>query len=178
MGVKAKVAVVIVLALVLVLGLWHLSRAPTLPSVGVKYVSAVAYSRLGSWMEVEAVPSGRMVLGFSVSNLTFPRTFLSTTYSLVISKVNETVNRSYVESISLRVTGLTVEDNYDGTTTSWGKVNDLNDAVQVISIQLFQTSGQHLLRFTVTYEVYSLLLIGYAPEHSTTRSFNVTQSIL
>lgn len=178
MGTKAKLTVIPVLALILVLGLWHLSRPPLLRSVGTKYISSPVYSKLGSWTSVEAVPSGQVALAFSISNLTFPRPYLSTTYSLVISKINETVDGPIANSISLRVTGLRVEDNYDGLTTSWGKPNDLSDAVQVLSIQLLKTSGDHQMRFTVTYELYTLLMIGYVPERSETRSFNVTQSIL
>ncbi len=97
---------------------------------------------------------------------------------MVISKVNETVISPYVRSFSLRVTSLTIEDNYDGTTINWGKTNNLNDAVQVTSLFLFRTSGDHQLRFTVTYELYNLMIVGYVAEHSTARSFNVTQYIL
>ena len=97
---------------------------------------------------------------------------------MVISKVNETVTSLYVRSFSLRVTALTIEENYDDMTASWGKINDLNDAAQVTSLFLFRTSGDRQLRFTITYELYDLMLLGYFPEHSTTRSFNVAQSVL
>lgn len=83
---------------------------------------------------------------------------------MVISKVNETVSSPYVRSFSLRVTAFKIEDNYDGTTTNWGKTNDLNDAVQVTSLFLFRTFGDHQLRFTITYELYDLMLVGYVAE--------------
>ena len=121
MEVRAKVSLAILLAVVLILGLWQLSSPTALPTVGTKYVSTGPYSRLGSWTVQEALSAGQVVLAFSVTNVIFPRTSLSTTYSVVISKVSETVTSLYVRSLSLRVTSLTIEDNYDGLTTSWGK---------------------------------------------------------
>ncbi len=83
---------------------------------------------------------------------------------MVISKVNETVGSPHVRSFSLRVTALKIEDNHDGTTANWGKINDLDDAVQVTSLFLFRTFGDHQLRFTITYEPYDLMLLGYVAE--------------
>ena len=129
MGARAKVSLAILLAVVLVFGLWQLSSPPALPMVGAKYTSSGPYSGLGSWTVLETLSAGQVVLAFSVANVTFPRPSLSTTYSVVISKVNETVSSPYVRSFSLRVTSLTIEDNYDGSTINWGKTNNLNDAV-------------------------------------------------
>ena len=177
MGVKAKVSTVVLLIVILVVGLWQLSSPPTLPSVGTKYATG-PYSSLGNWIIKESFSEGEVFLAFSIANLTFPRASLSTTYSVVISKVNETITGSYVRSLSLRVTGMTVEDNYDGTTSAWGKTAGLGDAVQVTSLFLFKTSGTHQLRFGITYELYALLLVGYLPKYSATKSFNVTQIIV
>ena len=129
MGARAKVSLAILLAVVLVFGLWQLSSPPALSTVRTKYVWTGPYWRLGSWTVQEAPSAREVVLAFSVANVTFPRPSLSTTYSVVISKVNETVSSPYVRSFSLRVTSLTIEDNYDGTTINWGKTNNLNDAV-------------------------------------------------
>ncbi len=117
---------------------------------------------------------GKAYLAFGVANLTYPRPSLSTTYSLVISLVNETISNSYVKSYSLRITGLRVQDNYDGNTTSWGKTSDLTDAAEARCLIFFKTSADHQLRFTVTYQLYDLLLFGYTETHS----FNITQTVV
>lgn len=175
---KGRVSLIIALLAMVVVGLWHFSSPPFLPSVGAKYLSSTAYSQLGNWTVRETLPSGEIVLGISIANLTFPRTSLSTTYSVVISKVNETVSSTTVRSLTFRVTGLGLEDSHDGATASWGKTNALSDAIQVTSLFFFKTAGTHQLKFTVTYEMYNLFIIGYSPQHSSTRSFNVTQTVL
>lgn len=92
--------------------------------------------------------------------------------------VNETVTNSYVKSYSIRVTSLAVLDNYDGSTSSWGKTNDLTDAAQATSLFFFKTSATHELKFTVTYQLYDLLLFGYIADHTETQSFNITQTVV
>ncbi len=178
MGPKGKISVVFLLVAIVILGLWQLTSPQPLPSVGAKYTSSGVYASKGSWVLLVNTGSGRLFLGFSIANLTFPRSSLSTTYSLVISKANETVASGFVRSVSLRVTDLKIEDNYDGVWPNWGKTNSLPDAVRVTGLVFFRTAADHELRFTVTYEVYQLFLFGYAPDHSETKSFNVTQTII
>ena len=125
-----------------------------------KYPESAQYSSRGSWIVYQSSSSGSSYLGLSIANLTFPRPVLSTTYSLVISKVNETVKGSWVRGFTLRVTGLTVEDNYDGAVGKFSKVNNLSDAVQVTALFFFRTSANHELRFTVNHELYDLLSFG------------------
>ncbi len=120
---------------------------------------------------------GKIFLAFSIANLTYPRTTLPTSYSVVISDVNETLSSSYVRGFGLKVTALSVQDNYDGSTSSWGRGN-LTDAAQAASIFNFRTSTVHELRFTVSYALYDLFLFGYISDHAATQSFNVTQSVL
>ncbi len=121
---------------------------------------------------------GKAYLAFGIANLTYPRPSLSTTYSLVISLVNETISSGYVKSYSLRISGPRVVDNYDGNTTSWGKASDLTDAAEDRCLIFFKTSGDHQLRFTVTYQLYDLLLFGYIADHTETQSFNITQTVV
>ncbi len=177
MGSKAKVAVIFVLIVVLGLGLWQFTSPPTLPQVGTKYVAS-PYSTRGSWVLKTTSSAGRAYLAFGIANLTFPRLSLSTTYSLVMSVVNETFTNSYVKSYSIRVTRMAVLDNYDGNTSSWGKTNDLTDAAQATSLFFFKTSATHELKFTVTYQLYDLLLFGYIADHMETQSFNITQTVV
>src|SRR5713101_6674698 len=157
MGPKAKVAAIFVLIAVLGLGLWQFTSPPTLPLVGTKYVAS-QYSTMGSWVLKTTSSAGKVYLAFGIANLTFPRLSLPTTYSLVISVMNETVTNSYVKSYSIRVTSLALLDNYDGSTSKWGKTNDLADAAQATSLFFFKTSAIHELKFTVTYQLYDLLL--------------------
>ncbi len=178
MGPKAKISVVFLLIAIVALAVWELTSPQPLPSVGTKYTLSSVYANKGGWVLLVTTGSGRLFLGFSVANLTFPRSSLSTTYSLVISKANETVTGSFVRGVSLRVTDLRIEDNYDGVWASWGKTNALPDAVQVTGLVFFRTAADHQLRFTVTYEVYQLFLFGYAPDHSETKFFNITQTII
>lgn len=176
MGPKAKIATISLLVTILGLGLWQLTSPPTLPPVGARYVNS-AYSTRGSWIIKTTSSTGRAYLAFGIANLTYPRPSLSTTYSLVISMVNETITSSYVRSYGVRISSLTVQDNYDGKTSSWGKASSLTDAAQATSLFFFKTSATHQLRFTVTYQLYDLLLFGYLPDHTEIQSFNITQIV-
>jgi len=179
MGPRAKVGISIILVVIVALALWQFSSPPQLPVAGAKYLLAEQPSHHGSWTLLEKAGSGSLFLGFLISNITYARQGFSTTYSVVISKVNETVSSSFVKSFSLRVTGLTIDDNYDGTSTGFDKMNPLNDAVQVTGLFDFRTGGtEHMLRFTIKYDVYNLLVFGYTVDHSSTRAFNITQNIL
>ncbi len=178
MGAKRKIAAVIFLLIIVGLAVWELTSPQQLSVTGMKYPQSTQYSSRGSWIVYQSSSSGSSYLAFSIANLTFPRPVLSTTYSLVISKVNETVKGFWMRSFTLRVTGLTVEDNYDGAVGKFGKGNNLTDAVQVTALFFFRTSANHELRFTVNYELYDLLAFGYTVDHTDTRSFNITQNIV
>ena len=129
-------------------------------------------------MQLEISSHGRVFLAFSIGNLTYPRTSLQTSYSLIISKVNETAPSSYTRGFSLKITALHVQDEYDGSTSLWARSADLPDAVQALTIFNFKTSANHQLRFTVSYELYEILFLGSLIDHSTTQSFNITQNVL
>jgi hypothetical protein len=92
--------------------------------------------------------------------------------------VNETAPSSYTRGFSLKITALQVQDNYDGSTSLWAPSADLPDAVQALIIFNFKTSANHQLRFTVSYELYEILFLVSLLNHSTTRSFNITQNVL
>jgi len=129
-------------------------------------------------MLLEISSHGGVFLAFSIANLTYPRTSLQTTYSLIISKVNETAPSSYARGFGLKITALHFQDNYDGSTALWAPSADLPDAVQALTIFNFKTSANHQLRFTVSYELYEILFLGSLLDHSTTQSFNITQNVL
>ena len=119
-----------------------------------------------------------MYLAISIANVTYPRTVFSTHYSTVLSDVNETLQASYVRGFGLRVESLTIQDNYDGSASSWSKDNNLTDASQAASVFNFHASTVHEMRFTTSYQLYDLFLFGYVADHSSTRSYNITQSVL
>lgn len=83
-----------------------------------------------------------------------------------------------MKNFTVRVTSLTIEDNYDGKTTGYDTTGILHDAVQVTGLFDFLTPANHEVRFTVTYDLCNLLFFGYTVDHSQTRSFNITQNIL
>jgi hypothetical protein len=177
MGPKAKIGISIILVLILALAVWQLTSPRRIPAVGTKYTQPGALSEQGSWIQLEKTSSGLVYLGFSIANITYPRTSLSTTYSIVISKLNETINSSYTTSYTVRVTSLTLQDNYDGKYTGYDITGQVPDAIQVTTLFHFATSTTHEIRFTISYDVYNLLLFGYTLDHSQTRSFNITQTI-
>ena len=129
-------------------------------------------------MVLEVSSHGRVFLAFSIANQTYPRSGVQTSYSIIISKVNETAPSSYTHGFSPKITALHLQDNYDGSTSLWAPSSDLPDAAQGINIFNFKTSSNHQLRFTVSYEVYEILVIGSLLDHSSTQSFNVTQNVV
>ncbi len=177
MGPKAKILISVVLIFIVGLAVWQLTSPRSIPAIGTKYTEPGPFSRDGSWIQLEKTSPGLLFLGFSIANITYPRTALSTTYSVVISKLNETITGPYTKSFTVRVTGLTIQDNYDGKYSGYDTTGLLPDAVQVTSLFYFATSADHALRFTVSYDVYSLLVIGSVIDHSETRSFNITQNV-
>jgi len=51
---------------------------------------------------------GKIFLAFSIANLTYPRTSLPTSYSIIISKVNETAPSSYGRGLTLKITAMRI----------------------------------------------------------------------
>lgn len=177
MGAKAKIIISILLLVILGIALWQFTAPQIMPPVGQKYAKYPAYSSRGSWTVREQMSYGTVFLVFSIANTTTPQISLPPTiYSLVISNDNQTISNSLVHGFGIRVSTLTVEDNYDGSTTVRGD-NYLADAVQVTSNLNLKTSALHQLRFIVTYQTINLLLVGYTNDHTATRSFNITQLV-
>jgi hypothetical protein len=178
LGVRKKILVSIVLIIIVALAVWQFTSPQLLTVVGNKYSTFGPYSNRGSWTIAETLRYGRTFLAISISNVTFPRTGIGTDYSLVISDVNQTITNSIVKGFGARVTGMNIQDNVDGSTSTWGNGNSVSDAVQATSIFFFRTSTNHMLRFTVTFQLYDLLPLGSIPDQTVTSSFNITQTVL
>jgi hypothetical protein len=178
LGVRKKIAVSILLIIIVALAVWQLTSPQLLPPVGNKYSAYGPYSNRGSWTVPETMRYVTAYLTISISNMTFPRTGFGTDYSLVISDVNQTITNSIVKGFGVRVTSMNIQDSLDGSTSLWGYGNAMSDAAQVISIFFFRTSTNHMLRFTVTFQLYDLLPLGSIPDRTVTNSFNITQTVL
>ena len=178
MGVRKKIAVSIVLIIIVAVAVWQFASPQLLLIVGSKYSAFGPYSNRGSWTIMETMRYGRAYLAISISNVTFPRTGIGTDYSLVISDVNQTLTNSIVKGFGVRVTAMSIQDSVDGSTSTWGNGNAVSDAVQATSIFFFRTSTNHMLRFTVTFQLYDLLPLGSIPDQTVTNSFNITQIVL
>jgi hypothetical protein len=96
----------------------------------------------------------------------------------VISDINQTITNSIVKGFGARVTGMFIQDSVDGSTSTWGNGNGVSDAVQATSIFFFRTSTNHMLRLTLTFQLYDLLPLGSIPDQTVTSSFNITQIVL
>ncbi len=166
------IAVSIILIIIVALAVWQFTSPQLLSPVGSKYSAFGAYSNRGSWTILETMRYGR------ASNVTFPRTGIGTDYSLVISDVNQTLTNSIVKGFGARVTSLSIQDSVDGSTSTWGNGHDVSDAVQATSIFFFRTSTNHMLRFTIAFQLYDLLPLGSIPDQTVTDSFNITQTVL
>jgi hypothetical protein len=178
MGPKAKILTSILLIIVLLVALWQFTSPALIPTVGTKYLYPSQYASRGSWVALEVTSYGKLALGISIANLTFPRTTLQTSYSLVLSKLNETGFPSYIRGFTVKITSLHIQDNYDGSTSAWAYSGNFSDAAQAISIFNFKTSANHQLMFTVTYSIYEILSVGSLVDRSVTRSYNVTQNVV
>jgi hypothetical protein len=177
MGPKAKILSAILFVIIVLVALWQFTSPVLVPSVGTKYLYSTQYANRGSWVALEVTSYGKFTLGVSIANLTFPRTTFQTSYSVVLSKLNETGFPSYVRGLTVKITSLHIQDNYDGSTSSWAYSNDFSDAAQAVSIFNFKTSANHKLMFTVTYSIYEILLVGSLVDRSVTRSYNITQNV-
>jgi hypothetical protein len=178
MGPRGKTLASILLVIIVIIALWQFSSPALIPSVGTKYISSPQYASRGSWVLVEVSSYGKLFLVFSIANLTYPRTTLQTSYSIIVSKVNETALPSYIRGFTLKITTLKIQDNYDGSTSLWAPSANFPDAVQATTIFNFKTSANHQLRFTISYQLYEILFIGSLADHSATQSFNITQNVV
>lgn len=178
MGVRKKIAVSILLIIIVALAVWQFTSPQVLPPVGNKYTTSELYSNRGNWTFSETMRYVKAYVAVSISNVTFPRTGIGTDYSLVISDVNQTITNSLVKGFGVRVTGIHIQDSLDGSTSTWGNGNAVSDAAQATSIFFLKTSTNHMLRFTVTFQLYDLMPLGSIPDQTVTTSFNITQTVL
>src|SRR2546427_7428502 len=121
MGPRGKILTSLLMIIAVVLAVWQFTSPALIPSVGTKYLSSMQYARCGSWVLLEVSGYGRVFLTFSIANLTYPRTTLPTSYSLIISKVNETTPASYARGLTLKIPALHIQDNYDGSISTAGR---------------------------------------------------------
>ncbi len=178
MGPKAKIAIMILLIIIVIVAVWQFTSPQQRPSVGDKYTSQPVYTNRGTWIILENMSYGRAYVAFSIANQSYPRTGLQTYYTLTISNLNQSTTESFVKGFGLRVTSITMQDNYDGSRSPWGIGNNLTDAVQATGVFNFQTSALHKLRITVTYQLYDLLPIGSISDKTHLDSFNITQTVV
>jgi len=178
MGPRAKILTSLLLIIVVILAIWQFTSPALISAVGTKYLSSQQYANRGSWVLLEVSRYGNVFLAFSIANLTYPRTTLPTSYSVIISKVNETAPSSYARGLTLKITALRIQDNYDGSISSWAPSGNFPDAVQAMTLFNFKTSAIHQLKFTISYQLYEILILGSLIDHSSTQAFNVTQNVV
>jgi len=177
MGPRGKILTSFLLIVIVTIAVWQFTSPVLIPSVGTKYLSSTLYANRGSWVVMEVSGYGKVFLAFSIANLTYPRTTLPTSYSL-ICKLNETALPSYMRGFTVKLTTLHIQDNYEGSTLAWAPSANFPDAAQATTLFNFKTSASHQLRFTVSYQLYGILFIGSLMDHSTTLSFNITQNVV
>lgn len=180
MGSKAKIAIVVLLLIIIILATWQLTSPHILPVVGSKYTSQASYTNRGNWIVLENMSNGRAYFAFSIANESYPRagTGQQTYYTITISNVNQTITSSYTKGFGVRITSIRIDDNMDGSSTTWGIGSNVTDALQANGLFSFRTSATHQLRFTVNYQLYDLLTIGSLPDKTINESFNITQNVL
>jgi len=84
MGPRRKILISILMIIIVILAVWQLTSPRLIPLVGTKCLSSAQYTKRGSWVLLESYSHGRVFLAFSIANLTYPRTSLQTTYSVII----------------------------------------------------------------------------------------------
>lgn len=178
MGPRGKILTSLLLIIIVVIAVWQFTSPALIPSVGTKYLSSTQYANRGSWVVLEVSGYGKAFLAFSISNMTYPRTTLPASYSVIVSKINETALPSYIRGFTVKLTGLHIQDNYDGSTTAWAPSGNFPDAAQATTLFNFKTSANHQLKFTISYQLYEILFIGSLVDHSATQSFNITQNVV
>ena len=178
MGPRGKILTSLLLIIIVIIAVWQFQSPRLIPSVGTKCLSSTQYANRGSWVVLEVSGHGKLFLAFSIANLTYPRTTLPTSYSVVVSKMNETAFPSYSRGYTVKLTALLIEDNYDGSTSLWAPSGDFPDAAQATTLFNFKTSANHQLKFTISYQLYEILFIGSLLDHPATHSFNITQNVV
>jgi len=178
MGPKAKIAIIILLIIIVIFAVWQFTSPQQLPPIGDKYTSQPVYTNRGTCIILENMSYGRAYIAFSIANQSYPGTGLQTYYTLTISNLNQSTTESFVKGFGLRVTSITMQDNYDGSASKWGIGSNLTDAIQATGVFNFQTSTLHKLRITVTYQIYDLLPLGSIPDKARNDSFNITQTVV
>src|SRR6267143_729895 len=113
MGPSGKTLTSLLLIVIVTIAVWQFTSPVLIPSVGTKYLSSTLYANRGSWVVMEVSGYGKVFLAFSIANTTYPRTTLPTSYSLIVSKVNETALPSYIRGFTVKLTALHVQDNYE-----------------------------------------------------------------
>jgi len=178
MGPIGKILTSLLLFILVILAVWQFTSPALIPSVRTKYLSSPQYANRGSWVLLEVSGYDKIFLAFSIANLTYPRTSLPTSYSIIISKVNETAPSSYGRGLTLKITAMRILDNYDGSVSCRVPSGDFPDAVQATTLFNFKTSANHQLRFTISYQLYEILILGSLLDHSATQAFNITQNVV
>ncbi|HEV2120400.1 MAG TPA: hypothetical protein VGS11_09905 [Candidatus Bathyarchaeia archaeon] len=178
MGPRGKVLTSLLLIIIIIVAVWQFTSPALIPSVGTKYLSSTQYANRGGWVQLEVSGYGKVFLIVSIANLTYPRTTLPTSYSIIVSKANETALPSYMRGFTVKLTSLKIQDNYDGSTSSWAPTGNFPDAVQATTLFNFKTSANHQLRFMISYQLYEILTIGSLVDHSSTQSYNITQNVV
>ena len=178
MGPRGKILTSLLLIIIVIIAVWQFTSPALIPSVGTKYLSSTQYANRGSWVVLEVSGYGKAFLAFSISNMTYPRTTLPASYSVIVSKINETALPSYIRGFTVKLTGLHIQDNYDGSTSAWAPSGNFPDAAQATTLFNFKTSANHQLKFTISYQLYEILFIGSLVDHSATQSFNITQNVV
>jgi hypothetical protein len=178
MGPRGKILTSLLLIIIVTIAVWQFTSPALIPSVGTKYLSSTLYANRGSWIVLEVSGYGKVFLAFSIANTTYPRTTLQTSYSILVSKMNETALPSYIRGFTVKLTALHIQDNYDGSTSAWAPTGSFPDGAQATSLFNFKTSASHQLRFTISYQLYEILFIGSLVDHSASQSFNITQNVV
>jgi hypothetical protein len=178
MGPRGKILTSLLLIIIVIIAVWQFTSPALIPTVGTKYLSSTQYANRGSWTILEVSGYGKVLLAFSIANTTYPRTTLPTSYSVIVSKVNETALPSYIRGFTVKLTALQIQDNYDGSTSAWAPSGNFPDAAQATTLFNFKTSANHQLKFTISYQLYEILFIGSLVDHPATQSFNITQNVV
>src|SRR6266704_4640618 len=134
MGSRGKILTSLLLIIDVILAVWQFTSPALIPSVGTRYLSSTQYANRGSWVLLKVSGYGKVFLAFSIANLTYPRTTLPTSYSVIISKVNETAPSSYARGLTVKITALRIQADYDGSISSWAPSGNFPDAVQATTL--------------------------------------------
>jgi len=59
-----------------------------------------------------------------------------------------------------------------------GRHQELSRRLKETTLYNFKTSANHQLRFTISYQLYEILILGSLLDHSATQGFNITQNVV